>query len=381
MTDMLHHIGRSAKQYTIMHADRCVASIRADGTCSIYDPSFMPFHLYLEKADAGEPETRANNLANFSAWCASRILHPGRQYADVLFASIGAPRAPTERERAGIALACHCAAMTDVYWVKSREEKTTYDDICLFDKPLSGAFVDVSLRGKSLTAESAALINPGSVAADVSTQGMAPKAWVQQDGVFYLLKGSGDNEVNTELLASRIARCFRVDQVLYDPFLYGGQLVSSCRLITSRDYSIVPMEHVEIYAANHDTDIHSLVRRYDLYGYHMMNLIDYLVGNTDRHWGNWGFLVDNRTNTPLRLFPLMDFNRAFQAYDTLEGGRCLTTPRPMSQMDAALEAVRNVGLHPQEEVRQDWFHDPAHWDMFRKRWDVLEAAVPTCTEG
>lgn len=22
--------------------------------------------------------------------------------------------------------------------------------------------------------------------------------------------------------------------------------------------------------------------------YYMMNIVDYLVGNTDRHWGNWG---------------------------------------------------------------------------------------------
>ena len=25
----------------------------------------------------------------------------------------------------------------------------------------------------------------------------------------------------------------------------------------------------------------------------MMNILDYLVGNTDRHWENWGLLVDN----------------------------------------------------------------------------------------
>ena len=44
----------------------------------------------------------------------------------------------------------------------------------------------------------------------------------------------------------------------------------------------------------------------------MMNILDYLVGNTDRHWENWGLLVDNETNQPIRLHDLMDFNRAFQ---------------------------------------------------------------------
>ena len=38
----------------------------------------------------------------------------------------------------------------------------------------------------------------------------------------------------------------------------------------------------------------------------MMNIIDYLTGNTDRHWGNWGLLIDNRTNQPVRLHDLID---------------------------------------------------------------------------
>ena len=107
----------------------------------------------------------------------------------------------------------------------------------------------------------------------------------------------------------------------------------------------------------------------------MMNIIDYLVGNTDRHWGNWGFLVDNKTNRPLRLFPLMDFNRAFQTYDVLEGGRCLTCPEPMSQMDAALEAVRKSGLNQKKEVKREWFAEPVRWEMFRKRHQLLAGAA------
>lgn len=51
------------------------------------------------------------------------------------------------------------------------------------------------------------------------------------------------------------------------------------------------MEYFEIYAANHETGTMDYVLRLDGYGYYMMNIIDYLVGNTDRHWGNWGILV------------------------------------------------------------------------------------------
>ena len=96
--------------------------------------------------------------------------------------------------------------------------------------------------------------------------------------------------------------------------------------MTSEARSLVNIESVDIYAANRDTTAHSIVMRRDPYGYHMMNIVDYLVGNTDRHWGNWGFFADNATNRLTKLYPLMDFNRAFGADDTLEGARCQTKP-------------------------------------------------------
>ena len=364
-------------QYTIMHLDRRVASIRSDGTCSVFAPSFMPYNLYLERARSGDIDARVNNLNNFYYLCASRVLTLDRKYAKEILNSIGAKQAATDRERAAISLSYHCVKLADVYWVKGYREQVSYEEINLFDHSLSDAFVDVSLRGKALTAQNAELIAKSDTAGDVATQGAAPKAWVRRDGIFYLLKDGDEKEMNAELLASRIVRCFDVDQVLYEPFMYDGQKVSASKLMTSKEYSIVPMEHVEIYAANQNTDSYSLIRRYDLKGYYMMNIIDYLIGNTDRHWGNWGFLVDNRTNKPLHLFPLMDFNKAFQAYDTLEGSRCLTSPKSMSQMEAAREAVGQIGLNQREEVKKEWFSDPAQGEMFQKRLDVLRAAVLT----
>ena len=373
MTDIQHQGTHAWQQYTIMHLDRRVASIRSDGTCTIYAASFMPYNLYMEQSK--EMDVRVNNLNNFYFWCASRVLTLDRKYAKEILNSIGARQATTDKERAAISLAYHGVTLTDVYWVKGFRERITYDEINLFDHSLSDAFVDVSLRGKALTAQNAQLIAAGDTAGDVATQGAAPKAWVRRNGTFYLLKDGDEKEVDAELLASRIARCFDVEQVLYEPFIYDGQKVSASRLMTSRAFSIVPMEHMEIYAANHETDLYTMIRRYDLHGYCMMNILDYLVGNTDRHWGNWGFLVDNRTNRPLHLFPLMDYNKAFQAYDSIEGSRCLTFPKPVSQMDAALEAVQMIGLNQKEEIRQEWFSDPEQWEMFQKRYQVLAGAA------
>ena len=106
----------------------------------------------------------------------------------------------------------------------------------------------------------------------------------------------------------------------------------------------------------------------------MMNLLDYLVGNTDRHWGNWGFLVDNRTNQPVCLHPLMNFNQSFHAYESLKGANCQTVfPRILTQREAAAEAVKRRGLPKYMEISESWFEGwEAEYEMFRRRLQILE---------
>ena len=76
------------QNYIIMHKDRRVASVRSDGSCTIYSASFMPYNLYLEKTE-DDLEIRLNNLSNFTYWCASRILTMDRKYAKEILNSLG----------------------------------------------------------------------------------------------------------------------------------------------------------------------------------------------------------------------------------------------------------------------------------------------------
>ena len=54
---------------------------QSDGSCTVYFPRFMPFNLYLERAEAGDLDVRMNNLNNFYYWCATRLLTLDRKYA------------------------------------------------------------------------------------------------------------------------------------------------------------------------------------------------------------------------------------------------------------------------------------------------------------
>lgn len=83
-------------------------------------------------------------------------------------------------------------------------------------------------------------------------------------------------------------------------------------------------------------------------------------------------LVDNETNQPMRLYDLMGFNRAFQAYDRVEGANCLTTGQRQTQLDAAVRAVKCVGLNQTAEVKREWFADESLYKMFFKRLEMLK---------
>lgn len=358
------------KRYYIMHKNRRVASVREDGTCTVYYKSFMPFNLWLEHGD--DIETRLNNLNNFYYWCASRVLTLDRKYAKEILNTIGAKQATTDRDRALIAISYRALSLTDVYWIAQGGEKTRFEDISLYTHSLSNAFADISLCGKQITAQNAELLANRDAAGDIATNGVAPKAWIRKKGKFYLVKDGEQRDVEAELLASKIVNCFRLDSVTYFPDYFENTKVSTCELITSEKRSIVSMEFMDIYCANHDLDTEQFVLKKDAYAYYMMNIIDYLIGNSDRHWGNWGFFVDNATNMPLELHPLMDFNKAFTNYETTEGGKCQTLRHTGSQKQAAIEAVKQIGINQKAEVKKEWFTNAEHYKMFCARLNVLK---------
>ena len=355
------------KVYEIMHMDRRVAKINDSGQSKVYYKSFMPYNLYLEEAE--DIDTLVNNITNFNYWCATRILTLDRKYAKEILNSIGMLQAVTDKERAKIALSYRCASLTDVFWVKLKKEKISFRDINLYENHLDNTFIDIALRGKQYTVQNEYL------ARDLSTNGYFPKAWQRMNDGFRLLKDGGSDAVERELLASQICRCFNVSQVLYERDYFDGEKVSVSSNITSKEYSIASMEAFEIYAANHNRSTKKYVLSLDKYNYYMMNIIDYLIGNTDRHWGNWGVLVCNSNNKPVRLHDLMDFNQAFNSYENMEGSNCQTMfGKHMNQKEAAIRSVAKIGLNQIKEVNKEIFNElPQFYEMFCKRLELLKS--------
>lgn len=353
--------------FEIMHMERIVAKISLNGKAEIFDEKFMPYDLYFDE-DENDIDILINNLNNFYHWCASRVLSLDRKYAKEILNSIGATQAVTDKDRANISLSYHCVSLTDVYWVRKFGEKITFAELNLYDNPLNDAIVELSLKGRQMT------VTNQELAPDLSTKGCFPKAWIREKAGFRLLKDGGEETVTRELLASKICQCFDVRQVKYSEYIYNGEVVTQSSIITSKEFSMVSKMAFDIYACNHDLDTLEVCRKIDSETYYGMNLLDYLTGNTDRHPENWGFLIDNSNNQYMCLYPLMDFNQCFLAYDTIDGAKCQTVlPRILSQREAAIEAVKHIGLRQICEVDMSIFGVmKKEKEMFQMRLDELK---------
>lgn len=352
--------------YEIMHMEKVVATVSENGRTKIFYEQFMPYDMYLEESN--EFDDLINNLSNFYFWCASRVLSLDRIYAKEIMNSLGVPQAVTDRERAKISLSYHCVSLNDVYWVRTAGENVSFAELNLYDNPLNEAIIPLPLKGKHLT------VTNKELAPDLSTKGCFPKAWIRSGTEFRLLKDGGEEIVRRELLASKICQCFNVPQVAYEEYYYDGEVVSQSVIVTSKERSMVSKMAYDIYALNNDLDTIEECVRLDPVTYYGMNILDYLIGNTDRHPENWGFLVDNATNKPISLYPIMDFNMSFQTYDTLDGANCLTVgARKLSQREAAIEAVKAIGLRQIRDIDLSIFAgEEQKKEMFQRRLAELK---------
>jgi hypothetical protein len=146
---------------------------------------------------------------------------------------------------------------------------------------------------------------------------MLPKCWRRDSGKILLYKGGTTGAYNTgnepysELYAAQVARAMGINAIDYKLSKWRGELCSTCELFTSKKYSFLPVGRVVRSGGMNAVAAYyqSLGEEY-LEALHDMLVFDAVVCNTDRHFGNFGFLVDNETNQIVAPAPLFDHGNA-----------------------------------------------------------------------
>ena len=148
---------------------------------------------------------------------------------------------------------------------------------------------------------------------EFTTNGMLPKCWRRKSGKIYLYKGgtvgasNTGNEPYSEYYAWQIAQILSMNAIEYNIAKWKSRLCSKCEIFTSKDISFVPvgnivkqggMQAVIDYYGTLDSKYRDMLED--------MFVFDAVIANTDRHFGNFGFLVDAATNTLKAPAPLFD---------------------------------------------------------------------------
>lgn len=315
--------------HILMLKDIAVMAIK-DGVVQIFRPDLMPYGLVLEEEQ--DLDTRVNNIAVFNNWCSKRILSLDRKYAKQILNTLELPQAITDADRTKVALSYLCLSLQDAYWITDNQT-LSWKSVNLFQNHLSSVLVPVSLKGKSITLQNKHLISP-----DISTQGVAAKAWIKNGNNLLLYKGNTIEKVQGEVYASKIAEAIGANCVKYEQGVWEDAVVSISKCFTTQDIGFVPMSDLQVWLVNQDTSIDEFCLQHFKREYLLLNLIDYLIGNYDRHLGNWGVLVDER-NSIVSLAPLFDFDNAFK-----EGDLVSLTRTHATQREAAIEAIELLEL-------------------------------------
>ena len=230
---------------------------------------------------------------NLWKWLSRRVVPRNRRNIDALMAATGLEA----RNVRGIIEICRGLSLNDVHWVVPNDFKGSWKDCNLYDNEFSQAIALTAFNGMGSAIERLDWIS----SPEFSTNGMLAKCWRRIDGRVALYKSGTDGAANTgfepysEYYASQIAAAMGLDHVEYSLSKFKGYLCSTCNIFTSDKLGYLPAGRImNVAEALEDK------RFADIF------FFDALIFNTDRHLGNFGYLVDNDKNEIVGAAPIFD---------------------------------------------------------------------------
>lgn len=246
----------------------------------------------------------------------------------------------------------HCMfSLSDQYWFQHADSEN-WDDLNFFNNRYAEDPGDVFFTPWSANKARIRLPSP-----DMTTNGVLRKRWHQdEDGISWLIKAGSHKfgqQPITELLASILLRKLKIKDlpfVNYELTVEGMQLCSRSRNFVTEDTEFVPAAHIYFKKPRSTKEsirghFLDMCREYGIKDaesfLESMNLIDFLIGNPDRHLGNFGFLR-NTDGRIIGFAPLFDFGKA---YKFSEGSNLIGTARLEVQRDMLERMMAKVDIN------------------------------------
>lgn len=238
-------------------------------------------------------------IYDLNTWLESRSFPKHRAHMEVLMDAMGitSTKAAIDYSK-GLTL-------TDTLWV-NRNMQYNWEDINLYDHEFDEVIEHIAFDGGMYG------MNFTTTSPEIGTNGMYPKCWHREsDGQIYLYKQGSSGaynaglEVYSEMYASQIANALGFNHVTYDVIKYRGKLVSRCPLFTSKSQMLLPI--AAGLKGNAFINVIKYMRSHKLMDRLGEQLVlDAIILNEDRHYGNFGLLCDANTYEVLDMAPIYD---------------------------------------------------------------------------
>jgi hypothetical protein len=252
-------------------------------------------------------------------------------------------------------------SLNDCFLIVPEGFEGGFDEYNLYDNRFSRILAFVAFTGYGSSIRTSLVSSP-----EFTTNGMLPKCWRRENGKISLYKGgtfgasNTGNEPYSEFYAYQIAQMMGFDAVPYTLSKWKGELCSVCGIFTDKEKSFIPVGRI-VKSGDFDEvrDYYRTLGPDFLNALDDMIVFDALICNTDRHYGNFGFIVDNATNKIVSPAPLFDhgnslFNFAgrddLQSADTLK--RYSETLLPCVYDDFMKKARRVLASRHREGLRR-----------------------------
>ena len=190
-------------------------------------------------------------------------------------------------------------------------------------------------------------------------------------------------EPYSEYYASQIAKAMNLKHVEYGLAKWKGKLCSTCELFTTKD-----MSYIAIGRLVKTGGIEAVIGFYKQLGEeYYQELIDMLVFdaiilNEDRHFGNFGLLIDNHTNQIIGTAPIFDNGLSLLCYamdDDLKNiDQYVQTRQPATYQDFILFIQPYLTTRQKDKIRKLLdFHltSTSKYKLNKKRLKVLEKLI------
>lgn len=237
-------------------------------------------------------------------WLSSRVIPKNREFVDQILSRSGL----SHNDTIGIINLCKGLSLNDSYWVVEEDFDGKFADYNLYENSFARTLALIAYTGYGSNTRKGFTSSP-----EYTTNGMLRKCWRRLNKKIYLYKGgtsgaaNAGNEPYSEYYASQIAQRMGLDHVTYGLSKWKGVLCSTCELFTDINTSYVSIYN---FVSNCTlTSVSEFLKSlggdyYDRFA--DMLVFDALICNTDRHYGNFGLMVDNKTNKPVAFAPIFD---------------------------------------------------------------------------